>query len=227
MDIRQGLHTAPPSAPGLTWTWRGRTPHQRPRPHPYPQDNLESQTYETFEKDVTKYALYEEAVHKALLDRPAPPGQPDKHVVLMVVGAGRGPLVRAAMQAAARASRRLRVYAVEKNPNAVVHIQQLLAEHGWQDQVRLLPCVFPGMGAGGGGVERGGRVWGKAWQCPMAASGSAGLPCACAGRQCACRQGCSQVTLGQRAGWRRGQSSGRLGRPQPDLCILAAGQGQL
>ena len=38
----------------------------------------------------------------------------------MVVGAGRGPLVRAAFLAARQASRQLRVYAVEKNPNAVV-----------------------------------------------------------------------------------------------------------
>ena len=36
------------------------------------QDNLESQTYETFEKDGTKYAQYQAAVHAALLDRPAP-----------------------------------------------------------------------------------------------------------------------------------------------------------
>ena len=38
----------------------------------------------------------------------------------MVVGAGRGPLVRAAFLAARQSERRLRVYAVEKNPNAVV-----------------------------------------------------------------------------------------------------------
>ena len=39
---------------------------------------------------------------------------------LMVVGAGRGPLVRAALAAAEKADRKIRVYAVEKNPNAVV-----------------------------------------------------------------------------------------------------------
>lgn len=52
------------------------------------QDNLESQTYETFEKDVTKYACYQAAVHKALLDR-VPAEQADSTVTtLMVVGAG-------------------------------------------------------------------------------------------------------------------------------------------
>lgn len=37
----------------------------------------------------------------------------------MVVGAGRGPLVDAALKAAASAERVIRVYAVEKNPGAV------------------------------------------------------------------------------------------------------------
>lgn len=40
--------------------------------------------------------------------------------VLMVLGAGRGPLVNASLRAAKQADRKLRVYAVEKNPNAVV-----------------------------------------------------------------------------------------------------------
>ena len=40
--------------------------------------------------------------------------------VVMVVGAGRGPLVRASLAAAHETQRRVRVYAVEKNPNAVV-----------------------------------------------------------------------------------------------------------
>ncbi|EFX65794.1 hypothetical protein DAPPUDRAFT_116949 [Daphnia pulex] len=38
----------------------------------------------------------------------------------MVVGAGRGPLVRAAITTAEKADRRIRVYAVEKNPNVIV-----------------------------------------------------------------------------------------------------------
>lgn len=40
--------------------------------------------------------------------------------VVMVVGAGRGPLVRASLRAADRAARLIKVYAVEKNPNALV-----------------------------------------------------------------------------------------------------------
>ncbi|EFJ52078.1 hypothetical protein VOLCADRAFT_56541, partial [Volvox carteri f. nagariensis] len=116
--------------------------HHLPR-----QDNLESQTYETFEKDVQKYKLYEEAVYKALKDRRHSSSTPattttinnnNTRVVLMVVGAGRGPLVRASMRAAARASVRLRVYAVEKNPNAIVHIQQMLRSEGWESDVTIV-----------------------------------------------------------------------------------------
>lgn len=40
--------------------------------------------------------------------------------VLMVLGAGRGPLVSASLRAAREAGRKLKVYAVEKNPNAVI-----------------------------------------------------------------------------------------------------------
>lgn len=42
------------------------------------------------------------------------------HRVLMVLGAGRGPLVNASLRAARLADRKLKVYAVEKNPNAVI-----------------------------------------------------------------------------------------------------------
>ena len=40
--------------------------------------------------------------------------------VVMVVGAGRGPLVTATLKAATEARRIVRVYAVEKNANAIV-----------------------------------------------------------------------------------------------------------
>ena len=38
----------------------------------------------------------------------------------MVVGAGRGPLVDASLKAALSVNRRVMIYAVEKNPGAVV-----------------------------------------------------------------------------------------------------------
>lgn len=42
------------------------------------------------------------------------------HSVIYVVGAGRGPLVTGTIRAAERASRKVRIYAVEKNANAFV-----------------------------------------------------------------------------------------------------------
>jgi hypothetical protein len=40
--------------------------------------------------------------------------------ILMVVGAGRGPLVRASFAASQACGRGIKVYAIEKNPNAIV-----------------------------------------------------------------------------------------------------------
>lgn len=51
---------------------------------------------------------------------------------------GRGPLVRASIAAAREAGRQLRVYAVEKNPAAVVHIQAMVNEQGWHDKVTII-----------------------------------------------------------------------------------------
>lgn len=101
-------------------------------------DNLEAQTYETFEKDVVKYSQYQRAVHKALLDRVPDEDASSKTTVLMVVGAGRGPLVRASLQAAEETGRRLKVYAVEKNPNAVVTLHSLIKLEGWENIVTVV-----------------------------------------------------------------------------------------
>jgi protein arginine N-methyltransferase 5 len=96
-------------------------------------DNLESRTYEIFEKDPIKYVQYEKAIYQALIDR-----YDQKQSVLvdfrnakmrliwyfsriiMVVGAGRGPLVNRALEAADRAKYKVHIYAVEKNPMAII-----------------------------------------------------------------------------------------------------------
>ena len=98
-------------------------------------DNLESATYEVFEKDASKYIQYEEAVLACLTDRVSDAdAKAGKKTTLMVVGAGRGPLVKASLRASARCGRKLRVYAVEKNPNAIVTLQSLKASEGWDDE---------------------------------------------------------------------------------------------
>ncbi|XP_077215351.1 SHK1 binding protein 1 isoform X1 [Tasmannia lanceolata] len=101
-------------------------------------DNLEAQTYETFEKDTVKYSQYQRAVYKALLDRVPDEKASTTTTVLMVVGAGRGPLVRASLQAAEETGRKLKVYAVEKNPNAVVTLHSLIKLEGWENIVTIV-----------------------------------------------------------------------------------------
>ena len=76
-----------------TWcTWKYAPPPQCPL-QPL-MDNLESQTYEVFEKDPVKYSEYQAAMTAALEDMVAEEEREARVVTLMVVGAGRGPLVR-------------------------------------------------------------------------------------------------------------------------------------
>ncbi|KAK3212958.1 hypothetical protein Dsin_017664 [Dipteronia sinensis] len=103
-------------------------------------DNLEAQTYETFEKDSVKYIQYQRAISKALLDRVPDEEASSLTTVLMVVGAGRGPLVRASLQAAEETGRKLKVYAVEKNPNAVVTLHSLVKLESWENIVTIVSC---------------------------------------------------------------------------------------
>lgn len=100
-------------------------------------ENLESQTYEIFEKDPVKYAEYQRAVHLALLDRVPDEKADEITTVIMVVGAGRGPLVRSCFNAAKEAQRKVKMYAVEKNPNAIVTLETLNAEE-WNGAVTVV-----------------------------------------------------------------------------------------
>ncbi|PBL03690.1 PRMT5-domain-containing protein [Armillaria gallica] len=79
------------------------------------QDNLQNATYETFEQDPVKYANYEEAIYRALVDR----------VACSVSGSGRSPLITRALAALERASRKsYTLYAIEKNRSAYLLLQQ-------------------------------------------------------------------------------------------------------
>jgi len=100
-------------------------------------DNLESQTYEVFEKDPVKYSEYQAAMTAALGDMVPEEQREDRVVTLMVVGAGRGPLVRAALNASQKSGVKIRVFAVEKNPNAVVTLQQQQIED-WGEKVTVI-----------------------------------------------------------------------------------------
>uniref|UniRef100_A0A060TI24 Protein arginine N-methyltransferase n=1 Tax=Blastobotrys adeninivorans TaxID=409370 RepID=A0A060TI24_BLAAD len=94
-------------------------------------DNLESSTYEVFERDPIKYSQYEKALYHAFLDKS------NKSLVVAVVGAGRGPLVDRAIRAAAAAGRTLTIYALEKNVNAIVYLQRRKSEE-WGEVVTIV-----------------------------------------------------------------------------------------
>ncbi len=90
-------------------------------------DNLESITYEVFEKDPIKYAWYERAIAQALQDwhtEGKSTSSESGAVVIAVVGSGRGPLVTRALNASAHSDVPVQVYAIEKNPNAYVLLQR-------------------------------------------------------------------------------------------------------
>lgn len=90
-------------------------------------DNLESITYEVFEKDPIKYDWYERAIMHALLDwasESKPVSSTTGAVVIAVCGSGRGPLVTRALRAAKLAQVQVEVWAVEKNANAYVFLQR-------------------------------------------------------------------------------------------------------
>mmetsp|Transcript_52086 Transcript_52086/g.125752 ORF Transcript_52086/g.125752 Transcript_52086/m.125752 type:complete len:587 (+) Transcript_52086:592-2352(+) len=99
------------------------------------KDNLEFSMYETFEKDPVKYSKYQEAVYMALKEGVSSmelsPSKP-KLVVIAVAGAGRGPLVMRSIHAFKQLandippdSLSLKVFAVEKNPSAIVFLESM------------------------------------------------------------------------------------------------------
>lgn len=58
-------------------------------------------------------------------------------VTVMYFGAGRGPLIKRAIDAADRANVKIKVIALDKNPNAIVTLRNLVMSKGLQDQVTL------------------------------------------------------------------------------------------
>ncbi|POS82883.1 hypothetical protein EPUL_004321 [Erysiphe pulchra] len=94
-------------------------------------DNLESITYEVFEKDPVKYDWYEKAILCALNDwskESKPTSSIDGSIVIAIVGSGRGPLVSRALKASETSGVPVQLWAVEKNPNAYVLLQRINKE---------------------------------------------------------------------------------------------------
>ena len=97
------------------------------------RDNLDTGIYEVFERDPVKYRLYQDAIEAALIDKIPEAEKETKKLILMVVGAGRGPLIRAAINAKKNTGRLLKIIVVEKNQNAVVTLSSMI-QVLWQDE---------------------------------------------------------------------------------------------
>lgn len=99
-------------------------------------DNLDSSTYETFERDPAKYVAYQKAIERALFDMVPVAG--GRTIVLIIVGAGRGPLIRAAVNASKNTGRKLKILVVEKNPNAIVTLSSLIKVMWKREDITLI-----------------------------------------------------------------------------------------
>lgn len=104
-------------------------------------DNLEGGTYEVFERDTPKYDHYQQAIEAAVrrIVTARGPSRASEDIRIVVVGAGRGPLVLRALAAAVTVGNpsRVKVTAVEKNPNAIICLHELHATHAWGDRVTI------------------------------------------------------------------------------------------
>lgn len=92
-------------------------------------DHIPSSTYAHFEEAGPKYDAYFGAIRAAL--------EAHQPRVVTVAGAGRGPLVQALLQAAGLVGQEPTVYALEKNPNAVITLKDRNRRE-WKEQVRVV-----------------------------------------------------------------------------------------
>lgn len=89
--------------------------------------NLTNGNYASFEQDPVKYKLYQEAIRQALIDRKSTANS-NSTMNVMILGAGRGPLCRAAFEAAKAAQCDIEIIVVEKNSTIFYMLKQTIAE---------------------------------------------------------------------------------------------------
>ncbi|XP_050527464.1 protein arginine N-methyltransferase 5-like [Daktulosphaira vitifoliae] len=106
------------------------------------ENNLQSTVYETFEQDPVKYREYSRAIGMALADKVTnqvigKESNSIRKVVVYVLGAGRGPLVDATLEASDNKGISVRVIALEKNENALPTLYTKLTTDRWRDRVTV------------------------------------------------------------------------------------------
>lgn len=83
--------------------------------------NLDSDTYDVFERDQTKYIIYKDAMIEAIQTLVTRYPSQSRKIIMMVLGAGRGPLVDRLIEAvhAVGSNNRFKIYALDKNKSSV------------------------------------------------------------------------------------------------------------
>ncbi|ODQ65175.1 PRMT5-domain-containing protein, partial [Nadsonia fulvescens var. elongata DSM 6958] len=115
-------------------------------------DNLDSASYEIFERDPVKYAQYEAAIQAAITDRR---GEPE--LIIAVVGAGRGGIVNCAHKAIGKfidgcvisnksdREPNFRIIALEKNINAYLYLLEQQRTQWADNDVCDIEVIFGDM----------------------------------------------------------------------------------
>ncbi|CAI4055609.1 protein arginine N-methyltransferase SKDI_02G2440 [Saccharomyces kudriavzevii IFO 1802] len=105
------------------------------KPH---SDTLLNSTYLTFEKDLVKYDLYESAISEALQDVSSQESF-KRPIVILVAGAGRGPLVDRTFKMISMlfTESEVSLIALEKNPQAYLYLQKRNFDC-WDNKVKLI-----------------------------------------------------------------------------------------
>ena len=62
----------------------------------------------------------------------------ENRIIVTLVGAGRGPLILCTLRAAAQTKRDVVIYAIEKNPNAIITLQTLHRTLRWGERVHVV-----------------------------------------------------------------------------------------
>jgi protein arginine N-methyltransferase 5 len=105
-------------------------------------DNLDSNTYEVFERDSVKYVKYEKAIEKALkqiVERKQLSNDSSEAVEVMVVGCGRGPLIVATLSASSYCNIPVKITGIEKNRNAIITLLNRMKMEYWDpNQVKII-----------------------------------------------------------------------------------------
>ena len=85
-------------------------------------------------EEAKEVEMREETESQGVVDLP----HKDKEITVLYFGAGRGPLIRRALAAAKSAQANVKVIALDKNPNAIVTLRNMIIDENLQDRVKLV-----------------------------------------------------------------------------------------